>query len=71
VQQSSTREMVFGVAELVSFLSRTITLEPGDVIATGTPPGVGVGRTPQWFLQPGDEVVVEIERLGRLTTRMA
>jgi 2-keto-4-pentenoate hydratase/2-oxohepta-3-ene-1,7-dioic acid hydratase in catechol pathway len=71
VQQSSTREMVFGVAELVSFLSRMITLEPGDVIATGTPPGVGVGRTPQWFLQPGDEVVVEIERLGRLTTRMA
>jgi 2-keto-4-pentenoate hydratase/2-oxohepta-3-ene-1,7-dioic acid hydratase in catechol pathway len=70
-QRSSTREMVFGVAELVSFLSRTMTLEPGDVIATGTPSGVGVARTPQWFLQPGDEVVVEIERLGRLTTRMA
>ena len=70
-QKSSTREMVFGVAELVSFLSRTMTLEPGDVIATGTPPGVGVARTPPWFLQPGDEVVVEIERLGRLTTHMA
>jgi 2-keto-4-pentenoate hydratase/2-oxohepta-3-ene-1,7-dioic acid hydratase in catechol pathway len=71
VQNSSTREMVFGVAELISFLSRTMTLEPGDVLATGTPPGVGVARTPQWFLRPGDEVVVEIERLGRLTTRMA
>ena len=71
VQRSSTREMVFGVAELVSYLSRTMTLEPGDVIATGTPPGVGVARTPQWFLQPGDEVAVEIEGLGRLTTHMA
>jgi 2-keto-4-pentenoate hydratase/2-oxohepta-3-ene-1,7-dioic acid hydratase in catechol pathway len=71
VQKSSTREMVFGVAELVSFLSRTMTLEPGDVIATGTPPGVGVARTPQWFLRPGDEVVVEIEGLGRLTTHLA
>ncbi|GAA3169201.1 fumarylacetoacetate hydrolase family protein [Blastococcus jejuensis] len=71
VQKSSTREMVFGVAELVSFLSRTMTLEPGDIIVTGTPPGVGVARTPQWFLQPGDEVVVEIERLGRLTTHLA
>jgi 2-keto-4-pentenoate hydratase/2-oxohepta-3-ene-1,7-dioic acid hydratase in catechol pathway len=71
VQKSNTREMVFGVAQLVSFLSRTITLEPGDIIATGTPPGVGAGRTPAWFLQPGDEVVVEIEGLGRLTTHLA
>jgi 2-keto-4-pentenoate hydratase/2-oxohepta-3-ene-1,7-dioic acid hydratase in catechol pathway len=71
VQKSNTREMVFGVAELVSFLSRTMTLEPGDVIATGTPPGVGVARTPQWFLQPGDEVAVEIEGLGRLMTHLA
>jgi 2-keto-4-pentenoate hydratase/2-oxohepta-3-ene-1,7-dioic acid hydratase in catechol pathway len=70
-QKSSTREMVFGVGELVSLLSRTMTLEPGDVIATGTPPGVGVARTPQWFLQPGDQVVVEIEHLGRLTTHLA
>ena len=70
-QRSSTRQMVFGVAELISFLSRTMTLEPGDVIATGTPPGVGVARTPPWSLQPGDEVAVEIEGLGRLTTRMA
>jgi 2-keto-4-pentenoate hydratase/2-oxohepta-3-ene-1,7-dioic acid hydratase in catechol pathway len=71
VQKSNTREMVFGVAELVSFLSQTMTLEPGDVIATGTPPGVGMARTPPWFLQGGDEVVVEIEGLGRLTTHLA
>ena len=71
VQNSSTREMVFCVAELISYLSRTLTLEPGDVLVTGTPPGVGVARTPQWFLKAGDEVAVEIEGLGRLTTRMA
>ena len=71
VQQSSTAEMVFGVAELISIISQTMTLEPGDVIATGTPPGVGMARTPPRFLDAGDEVVVEIERLGRLTTRMA
>lgn len=69
-QRSNTREMVFGVAELVSFISQTMTLDPGDVIATGTPPGVGMARTPPWFLRPGDEVVVEIERLGRLSTHM-
>jgi len=69
-QSSSTREMVFGVAELVSFISQTMTLEPGDVIATGTPAGVGMAQDPPWFLGPGDEVVVEIERLGRLTTTM-
>jgi 2-keto-4-pentenoate hydratase/2-oxohepta-3-ene-1,7-dioic acid hydratase in catechol pathway len=71
VQDSRTNQMIFGVAELVSYLSQTMTLEAGDVIATGTPPGVGMARTPTWFLQPGDEVVVEIERLGRLVTTMA
>jgi 2-keto-4-pentenoate hydratase/2-oxohepta-3-ene-1,7-dioic acid hydratase in catechol pathway len=70
VQSSTTREMVFGVAELVSVISQTMTLEPGDCIATGTPPGVGMARTPPVFLAPGDELVVEIERIGRLTTRM-
>ena len=71
VQQSSTAEMVFGVADLISIISQTMTLEPGDVIATGTPPGVGMARTPPRFLSAGDEVVVEIERVGRLTTLMA
>jgi 2-keto-4-pentenoate hydratase/2-oxohepta-3-ene-1,7-dioic acid hydratase in catechol pathway len=67
MQSSSTEQMVFGVAELVSFLSRTMTLEPGDVIATGTPPGVGFTRKPPVYLQDGDEVTIEIERVGGLT----
>ncbi len=68
-QDSSTSRMVYGVAELVSFISRTITLEPGDVIATGTPLGGAMGhlRDPPRFLQEGDEVTVEIEPVGRLT----
>ena len=67
VQDSSTSEMIFGVAELIAFVTRTITLEPGDVIATGTPPGVGMARTPPRWLRDGDEVTVEIERIGALT----
>jgi len=67
MQDSSTKQMVFGVAELVAFISRTITLEPGDVIATGTPPGVGMARTPPRWLRDGDVVTVEIERIGALT----
>ncbi len=70
VQESSTAQMVFGVAELVSVISQTMTLEPGDVIATGTPPGVGMARTPPRYLAPGDEVVVSIEGLGDLRTTM-
>jgi acylpyruvate hydrolase len=70
VQESSTKEMVFGVAELISFISQTLTLEPGDCIATGTPPGVGMARTPPRFLVPGDVLTMEIERVGRLTTTM-
>jgi 2-keto-4-pentenoate hydratase/2-oxohepta-3-ene-1,7-dioic acid hydratase in catechol pathway len=67
MQDSSTKQMVFGVAELVAFISRTITLEPGDLIATGTPPGVGMARTPPRWLRDGDTVTVEIERIGALT----
>jgi len=67
VQDSSTEEMVFGVAELIAFISRTLTLEPGDVIATGTPSGVGMSRTPQRWLEDGEEVSVEIDGIGRLT----
>ncbi len=68
VQDGSTSEMVFGVAELISEISRTITLDPGDVICTGTPPGVGVALDPPRFLQDGEQVVVEIEGLGSLAT---
>ena len=67
VQDSSTAEMVFGIAEILAFVSEAITLEPGDLVATGTPAGVGLARTPQRFLRPGDEVTVEIEGVGSLT----
>jgi 5-carboxymethyl-2-hydroxymuconate isomerase len=66
VQDGSTADMIFGVAELVAYVSATITLEPGDVIATGTPPGVAFGRPDGRYLQDGDTVEVEIERIGVL-----
>ena len=65
-QASHTREMIFPVARIVSFISRAITLDPGDVILTGTPDGVGVYRDPQVFLQPGDRVAVEVGDFGVL-----
>jgi len=64
MQNGSTATMVYGVAHLVSYLSRFMSLHPGDVISTGTPPGVGMGRTPPRFLQPGDEVELGIGGLG-------
>jgi 2,4-didehydro-3-deoxy-L-rhamnonate hydrolase len=68
MQQGTTAEMVFGVAELITEISRTMTLDPGDVIITGTPHGVGIGMDPPRFLHDGDEVVVTIEGIGSLTT---
>lgn len=65
-QDSTTADMIFSVAELIAFVSEAITLEPGDLLLTGTPPGVGVFRDPPVFLADGDEVVVEIEGVGRL-----
>jgi 2-keto-4-pentenoate hydratase/2-oxohepta-3-ene-1,7-dioic acid hydratase in catechol pathway len=67
MQDGTTDKMIFSVAELVSFLSRGMTLEPGDIIVTGTPPGVGMARDPQVWLKAGDEVSIEIEGLGTLT----
>ena len=66
MQDSTTAEMIFGVAEIVSFLSHACTLEPGDVILTGTPWGVGGFRDPPVFLQPGDTVEIEVEGIGTL-----
>jgi 2-keto-4-pentenoate hydratase/2-oxohepta-3-ene-1,7-dioic acid hydratase in catechol pathway len=66
VQEASTSQMYFSVAEIISYCSAAFTLEPGDVIATGTPGGVGVFRKPPRFLGDGDRVVVEIEKIGRL-----
>jgi 2-keto-4-pentenoate hydratase/2-oxohepta-3-ene-1,7-dioic acid hydratase in catechol pathway len=66
LQDSNTSRMIFCVAALIEFISASITLEPGDIIATGTPEGVGVFRTPPIFLKPGDIVEIEIEKLGLL-----
>ncbi len=68
-QSARTSDLYFGIAEIISHCSRSFTLEPGDVIATGTPGGVGVFRKPPEFLADGDEVVVEIEGIGRLVNR--
>jgi len=70
MQDSSTAHMIFGVADIISFVSRTATLEPGDLILTGTPAGVGVFRNPPVGLKEGDEISVEIERIGTLTNRV-
>jgi len=64
LQDGSTRTMVFGVAALVSYISRFMTLYPGDLISTGTPPGVGLGQKPPLYLVPGDEMRLGIEGLG-------
>ncbi len=64
MQDANTSDMIWGVAELIEHISRSITLEPGDVIATGTPSGVGVFRNPPVFLEPGDRVRCEIEDIG-------
>jgi 2-keto-4-pentenoate hydratase/2-oxohepta-3-ene-1,7-dioic acid hydratase in catechol pathway len=64
MQDGTTADMIFGIPELISFISRHITLEPGDVIATGTPSGVGVFRDPPVFLEPGDRVRCEIDGIG-------
>ena len=67
LQDSTTANLIFGVDEIISYASQTLTFEPGDLILTGTPAGVGVFRDPQRLLQPGDEVTIEIERVGTLT----
>jgi 2,4-didehydro-3-deoxy-L-rhamnonate hydrolase len=67
VQEAPTADMIFSVAQIVAFVSEAITLEPGDLILTGTPAGVGIFRKPELLLKPGDEVTVEIEGIGTLT----
>ena len=69
LQQASTADMFFRIRELIALCSRSFTLEPGDVIATGTPSGIGLSRKPPRFLGEGDEVVVTIERIGSLANR--
>ena len=68
VQDGNTEAMVYTVGETLAHISRTFTVEPGDLLATGTPSGVGYARNPVWLLQPGDVVEVEVDRLGVLRT---
>lgn len=70
VQSGSTTQMIYGVGETLAYISQTFTINPGDLLATGTPSGVGYARTPPWLLHPGDVVEVEIERLGTLTNHI-
>jgi 2-keto-4-pentenoate hydratase/2-oxohepta-3-ene-1,7-dioic acid hydratase in catechol pathway len=70
MQDSSTKQLIFNIPKLVSYLSHSFTLEPGDLIATGTPPGVGFSRKPPQFLKEGDVVEVEIERVGTISNRV-
>jgi 2-keto-4-pentenoate hydratase/2-oxohepta-3-ene-1,7-dioic acid hydratase in catechol pathway len=67
LQNSNTRELIFKIPDLIAFLSSVFTLEPGDIVSTGTPSGVGVARKPQRFLRPGEEVTVKIQGIGELT----
>ena len=66
LQDSNTRELIFKIPYLIEFLSSVFTLEPGDIVSTGTPAGVGVARNPQRFLRPGDDVIVKIPAIGEL-----
>jgi 2,4-diketo-3-deoxy-L-fuconate hydrolase len=68
-QDGNTRNMIFGVAELVSYISRYMTLQPGDIISTGTPAGVGLGQKPPVYLRPGDVMELGIAGLGRQRQR--
>ena len=69
LQDASVGDLIFSVPELIARLSHAFTLQPGDVIATGTPPGIGWSRDPKRFLSDGEEVAVEVDRIGRLANR--
>jgi 2-keto-4-pentenoate hydratase/2-oxohepta-3-ene-1,7-dioic acid hydratase in catechol pathway len=70
MQTGNTSTMIFSVADLVSYISQYMTLLPGDVITTGTPPGVGMARNPRVFLKPGDELVLRVQGLGEQHTKI-
>jgi 2-keto-4-pentenoate hydratase/2-oxohepta-3-ene-1,7-dioic acid hydratase in catechol pathway len=71
VQEAPTADMIFSVAQILAFTSEAITLEPGDLVLTGTPAGVGIFREPELLLKDGDEVTVEVEGIGTLTNPVA
>ncbi len=66
LQKSNTRELIFKIPELIEHISKVVTIEPGDVVATGTPAGVGFARKPPRYLKPGEEVVIRVEKIGEL-----
>jgi acylpyruvate hydrolase len=70
MQSASTADLIHSVPAVVAYLSRLMTLEPGDIVSTGTPAGVGAARDPSVWLKPGDEVVVSSPTLGTLETRL-
>jgi 2-keto-4-pentenoate hydratase/2-oxohepta-3-ene-1,7-dioic acid hydratase in catechol pathway len=70
MQNSNTSNLIYKIDFLISYLSQSLTWEPGDLISTGTPPGVGVFRKPQVFIKPGDEITVRVEGIGTLTNRV-
>lgn len=70
VQNGTTSQMIFSIAELIEFLTRVMTLEPGDIIATGTPSGVAGAHNPPRFLKAGDVVEVELQGIGTLKNRV-
>ncbi len=69
LQHSNTRHLIFRVPELIEYISSLVPLEPGDIISTGTPQGVGLGREPKRWLKPGEEIVITIEGIGELRNR--
>ena len=70
-QRASIDDLIFGIPTLIAAISAAITLEPGDIIATGTPAGVGIGFTPPRFLKPGDKVRIEVPGIGVLENQVA
>jgi 2-keto-4-pentenoate hydratase/2-oxohepta-3-ene-1,7-dioic acid hydratase in catechol pathway len=71
MQHGHTADMLFPVATLIAYVSRFMTLEPGDIISTGTPAGIGAFRQPPVYLQPGDELRLEVSKVGVMTHRIA
>lgn len=69
LQQANTRDLIFDIPAVLGYISAIVPLEPGDIVSTGTPQGVGLGRTPQRWLRPGEEVAIEISGIGRLVNR--
>jgi 2-keto-4-pentenoate hydratase/2-oxohepta-3-ene-1,7-dioic acid hydratase in catechol pathway len=69
LQHSNTRELIFRLRDLIAYISSIVSLEPGDIISTGTPAGVGLGRTPQRWLRPGEQIEITIEGIGTLRNR--